>query len=192
MNPIRRKLFPALAGMFGFGVVAKASPKAPAEDEFPASERFKLLYQRLHRAEDDAERRNVSLAGCSAAAGGATSKENECAEDQWAWHPAYRDVLQLRRKFDTAVRLISHRIQADSVIVLYPCGCWAYGGGHEIPSYCSGHGSPTRPNECTLIVAPERKRPTIAELEEILSQDPAPPITILPSGEVIAGREQFA
>lgn len=172
-------MFSVICGMLGFGAIAKA------EDEFPASERFKLLYQRLHRAEEDASRREVSLAGCSMAATGGTSPESVCTQDQWAWHPAYEDVLCLRRKFEAAIRIIEERMPSGQTVVLYVCGCSAV-GTNQIPRYCPEHGSPTRVAECTLITAPKRERPTIAELEDILARQEQPKVTILRDGSVIA------
>lgn len=140
----RRSVFSMIAVALGFGVAAKAATASQGDSElaaneaFPASERFKLLYQRIERAEGDAERKEVSLAGCSTAAMGATNPEHVCAPDQWAWHPAYQDVLDLRRKFDAALRMIRERSPKGNVDVFYPCGCSAT-GPVDLPRYCGEH-----------------------------------------------------
>lgn len=144
----RRNVFQMIAGAMGFGVAAKAATAAQGDSElaaneaFPASERFKLLYQRIGRAEGDAERKEMSLAGCSMAAMGATNPEHVCAPDQWAWHPAYHDVLDLRRKFDASLHILEQYLPIGRLIVLYPCGCSFSDDvehGKEIPVCCAEH-----------------------------------------------------
>jgi hypothetical protein len=136
MNKQRRNVFSIIAGALGFGVAAKA---ATIDEEFPASELFKLLYQRLERVEGDAERKEVSLAGCSVAALGGTKEENVAKPTDWAWHPAYQDVLDLRRKFDAALRIIRERAYEGSVSVLYPCGCSASASTVNVLLNCPDH-----------------------------------------------------
>jgi len=188
----RRNVFAMVGGWLGLAATAKPAVR---EEEFPASERFKLLYQRLQRAEGDAERREVSLAGCSVAAMGGTKEDTICHRDQWAWHPAYQDVLDLRRKFEAAMRLIADWSPSEHMVALYPCGCSASGPviqtglleTHDgLPRYCSEHDSEKKmEGACSIVVTPARQRPTIAELEELLAQDPQPKVQILPSGHVI-------
>lgn len=135
---------------------------------------------------DDAERREVSLAGVSAAAHGATGALNTAQRDDWAWHPAYQDVLDLRRKFDAALRILTERIPTGQQIMLYPCGCSAIANlpdGKFLPFEC-GCGAPSG---ATSIVINPHRTPTIEELEAILAQGGnGPAFTVLPNGQVIA------
>jgi hypothetical protein len=47
---------------------------------------------------DRIEQLEVQLAGCGAAANGATKEP--AIRGQWGWSPAYQDVLELRVKYD--------------------------------------------------------------------------------------------
>lgn len=94
---------------------------------------------------DQAERLEISLAGVSTAAHGGTSPEAVAKPTDWAWHPAYQDTLDLRRKYDAAVRVISDMTPVNTMIALYPCGCSAmgnrmFGANAELPIYCAEHG----------------------------------------------------
>lgn len=189
----RRSLFVRLAGLIPMAILpisARAKVVASRADEaFPAEERFSLLYQRLQRAEEDAERREVSLAGVSAAATGATGALNTAQRGDWEWHPAYQDALDLRRKFECALRMISERIPSGQQIMLYPCGCAALGNlpdGEILPLDCGSEGH-ERGAASIVCGLPAKPRPTIEELESILAQDGiGPAVTILPNGQVIA------
>jgi hypothetical protein len=193
MNQQRRSFFGRIAAFLGL-VAAPAfaddrqvgSGQIGVGDEFPASERFKILYARLKRAEDDAERREVSLAGVSAAAHGATDPAQVAQRDAWAWHPAYQDTLDLRRKFEASLRMLQERIPAGQQIMLYPCGCSALANlppGEFLPFRCGAEDHADGAN--SIVLNPHRAKPTIAELEEILAQDGCgPKVMILPSGQV--------
>lgn len=95
---------------------------------------------------NEAERLEVSLAGVSTAAHGGTSPEVVAKPTDWAWHPAYQDTLDLRRKYDAATNLIANQTTKGFQCVLYPCGCSASGWvildsqQTTIPLYCSEHG----------------------------------------------------
>lgn len=62
---------------------------------------YHALTSRVQHAEADVERLTVQLAGCSAAALGAT--QDVAQQDDYGWSPAYQDVLDLRRKYDVDV-----------------------------------------------------------------------------------------
>jgi hypothetical protein len=49
---------------------------------------------------DEIDQLRVQLAGCGAAALGATNPEHVAKRGDWGWSPAYEDVLRLRRRFD--------------------------------------------------------------------------------------------
>lgn len=49
---------------------------------------------------DEIDQLRVQLAGCGAAAQGATNPEHVAQPGDWGWSPAYEDVLRLRRRFD--------------------------------------------------------------------------------------------
>ncbi len=56
------------------------------------------------------------------------------------------DMLDLQRKLDTAVRVLSDMIPFGNMLVLYPCGCSAMGrkvftSDASLPLYCGEHGS---------------------------------------------------
>lgn len=55
----------------------------------------------VHSLNEQIEQLQVQLAGCSAAALEATREPAK--RGQWGWSPAYQDVLDLRRKYDTLV-----------------------------------------------------------------------------------------
>lgn len=139
------------------------------------------------REETDAERAErleVSLAGVSTAASG--WNQDVAKPGDWAWHPAYQDTLDLRRKFDAALRMLRERIPPGQQIALYPCGCSALGNlpdGEMLPLNC---GSEDHSAGCATIVFGERKpRPTIEELEAILAQDGnGAAVMALPDGQV--------
>ena len=80
---------------------------------------------------NEAERLEVALAGVSMAASGGTSEAVVAKKADWAWHPAYQDTLNLRRKFDAATRLLSEKMTEGNQIMLYPCGCSSLG---DLPS----------------------------------------------------------
>lgn len=50
----------------------------------------------------EVERLEVALAGCDAAALGAT--KHPAKRGDWAWTPAYQSVLELRRKYEALLR----------------------------------------------------------------------------------------
>lgn len=100
----------------------------------------------VDQIKDESERREVSLAGVTAAAHGATGALNTAQRDDWAWHPAYQDTLDLRRKFDATLRLLSERTPSGQQIMLYPCGCAALGNlpdGEMLPLQCGSEGHET-------------------------------------------------
>jgi hypothetical protein len=176
----RRSIFQMILGAIAAPFAAKAAVKQQ-EPELPVSERFKLIYQRLFRAEEDRERLETTLAGVSTAAHGGTSDAVVCKPGEWAYHLAYQDVIDLRRKFDALVRLASESMYMGQVVALYPCGCSASGwrvdadASADLPRYCPEHDREMkRERECTLIKPMARKPPTIAELEEILASNPDP------------------
>lgn len=138
---------------------------------------------------DESERREIALAGVSAVAHGATGALNTAHPNDWAWHPAYQDTLDLRRKFEAAMRMLSERIPSGQQIVLYPCGCSALGNppdGEFLPLKCGTEGH--EQGEASIVRGlPRGPRPTIEELEAILAQDGnGPSVTILPNGQVTA------
>ena len=59
--------------------------------------------ERLAAVHSEIEQLRVQLAGCSAAALGATAEENIATEGMYGCSPAYQDVLDLRRKYETVV-----------------------------------------------------------------------------------------
>ncbi len=71
----------------------------------PMVKRHKLtLREQLKRAEQDIERLQIQLAGCDAAALGATQKP--ARQGDWGWSAAYQNVLELRRNYDRLVASI--------------------------------------------------------------------------------------
>jgi hypothetical protein len=173
----------AVAAFFGLRRFSKASPG------WNGSIANSALPGNLSRF-DEAERLTVSLAGCSVAALGGTKPEVVAKRTDWAWTPAYQDVLDLRRKYDSVVRHLSDTMPIGNAVMVYPCGCSANGAATPgVPRYCSEHDTKMeRENQCSVIKSSwlDRPKPTIAELEEILARNPQPPTQIMPNGEVRA------
>ena len=97
----------------------------------------------------EAERLEVALAGVSTAAAG--WNQNPANPGDWAWHPAYQDTLDLRRKFEASVKLISDTMPVTKMAMIYPCGCSATGhapilDSAGLPQYCAEHGDHEHPN----------------------------------------------
>lgn len=181
----RRSVISKLAALVGISLncgsvsanSASAIPVAPHPRSHPSGE-------------DSAERLEVSLAGVSAAALGAISDGHIANRGDWAWHPAYQDTLELRRKFDTALRMLSDRIPDGQQIMLYPCGCSALGNlpdGEFLPLMDCGNLHCEDGGAASIVMAPKRPKPTIADLEAILAQDHnGPAAIVLPNGQVTA------
>lgn len=145
----------------------------------------------VDQIKDESERRETSLAGVTTAAHGATGALNTAQRDDWAWHPAYQDTLNLRRKFDAALRMLAERIPPRQQIMFYACGCAALGNlpdGEMLPLQCGREGHETGAASIVRAIYPRvysTPRPTIEELESILAQDGiGPAVIVLPNGQV--------
>ena len=60
------------------------------------------LRARVAELQGENERLTVQLAGCSVAAEGLI--KDPATRDQWGWSPAYQEVLELRLKYNEAIR----------------------------------------------------------------------------------------
>lgn len=139
----------------------------------------------VERIKDELYRREVALAGVTCAALGGTAEP--ATAEQWAWHPAYQDTVELRRKFDMVCRMLGERIPSGQQIMLYPCGCSALGNlpdGEWLPLMCGSKGHSN--GAASIVRGPDPKpRPTIAELEALLASDAdGVSVIVLPNGEV--------
>ncbi len=105
----------------------------------------------LLKVRDETERLEVALAGVSAAAHGATGALNTADRDDWAWHPAYQDTLDLRRKFDAALMVIRQRIPEGERIVFWPCGSVGYGQPPEGTKCCNPQCEPCRTGAASVV-----------------------------------------
>lgn len=165
----RRGFIGMIAAFLGFEIAGKADAE--------------------HGQPEDIERLKVQLAGCGVAALGGIGPATVATPDMWGWSASYQDVLYLRRKFEAAIRLIGDRAPFGQAIMLYPCGCSAVineGGNNALPRYCSEHGNSEHTDHCHVIRGEiNHKRPTIAELEDILAQDGnGPSVSISLDGQV--------
>lgn len=97
---------------------------------------------------EDIDQLRAQLAGCGVAATG--WNHNPASPGMWGWSPSYQDVLDLRRKFEAAMRVIGDRSPAGLVIALYPCGCSAT-GDEGIPGYCPTHGDAEHTDRCHVV-----------------------------------------
>lgn len=115
-------------------------------------------------AADRAEQLQVQLAGCGVAALGGTNPDMVATPDHYGWSPSYQDVLDLRRKYGAAVRILAERSPLGQEIALYPCGCSAVVnhfvvgcidgaelGRSDIPRYCDEHGNINETNRAHVI-----------------------------------------
>jgi hypothetical protein len=111
-------------------VMAPRDPMTLAED----------IHAKIKHERGEAERLEVSLAGVSVAAHGGTGEPVVAHREDWAWHPAYQDTVDLRRKFDAALALLRERIPAGQQIAIHPCGCVVIGDlprGEMLPLKCN-------------------------------------------------------
>jgi hypothetical protein len=142
----RRSVLSMIAGALGFGAAAKAATDKLSVTATPSNANTKLPDGVL----EELDRLRTSLTGCSVAAMTGTSAETDYTPDQlawhpaWTWHPAYQDVLDLRRKLESALRVIRERSPKGNVDVFYPCGCSSTGpviteDGGGSPFYCGEH-----------------------------------------------------
>ena len=56
---------------------------------------------------DELDQTRVQLAGCGAAALGATDPEHTAKRGDWGWSPSYEDTLRLRRRFDRLYEVLA-------------------------------------------------------------------------------------
>lgn len=174
----RRELIEKLAVFLGIAVAAKASTTAhiahnPGGDDALLAEMksaaIAIREQNLadkRSASDELDQLRVQLAGCGVAASG--WNQDPATQGQYGWSASYQDVLELRRKFDAAIKIIAARAPVKQDTVLYPCGCSAtandhwfgiaanfeggpLGRGPIIPHYCAEHGSPVETTRATII-----------------------------------------
>lgn len=73
----------------------------------------KTLLEKFKSMQDSEEKLEVQLAGCMAAANGATS--DVALKGSYGWSPAYQDVLDLRGKYETLRAKLSAPEQLDAV-----------------------------------------------------------------------------
>lgn len=174
--------------MMALGYVSRIMPDHYIHGN-PPMQLARDIVSHVGAIKNESERREVSLAGVSAAVQGATGALNTAQREDWAWHPAYQDALDLRRKFETAMRMLSERIPSGQQIMLYPCGCAAVGNlpdNDMLPLDCGSEGH-ERGASSLIRGLPPKPRPTIEELEAILAQDGnGPAVTVLLNGEVSA------
>jgi hypothetical protein len=161
----RRSVFSAIAGLFS------ALPMVSADRRRNVADGPTQMVITTTPWKAEAERLNVALAGVSTVASGGTQYGGIMKPDDWGWHPAYQDVLDMRRKHDAAIRYMADTIPLGNMVALYPCGCSASGSapGHAqaylenghlfyqvdngIPRYCSEHDPEmTREHECTVVL----------------------------------------